>query len=749
MPLIGPILDDRTFEQLRDELVKRIPVYAPEWTDHNAGDPGIALLELFAHLGESLLFRFNQIPDTTKVAFLRLLGVRPRPALIARTLLVLDTERPAGVQVLRGTEARAGAVPFETDGEVVAWPLEVLAVGKTAAPAPSADDPARAATEKRRRQNAVEALPPAERDRACAGAPVSFYVTTAVPSDPLGGAVPPLDVSATLDQCLWIALLAKDSADPSALRGRSIFLGVLPDEELPRPYDLVPRTPGDPTRLRASDLLSAPPGFLWELWNGPAGPSAFTPLDVLADTTRGLTARGVVSLALPSAFPTHARGAVGSAGADSPPPLDDEKAAARVLGWLRVRRPAGENDAIHRIRWVGINAVGALQARTATPELLGTGTADAGQAFRLTQRPVVAGSVRLEVEEADGWLPWTEVESFATSGPLDRHYTLDAEAGVVRFGTRGRLPRIGERIRVLSYRYGGGSAGNVAAGAIGSFTGVAGAKVTNPLPATGGADPASLADALDALPAEVHRRDRAVTAEDFRALALEVPGIRRAEALPLLHPDMPTQPAAGVISVLVFPTEDLRDPGAPLPDLALLRQVAAYLDPRRLVTTELYVIPPTYVDIAVSVGIRTREGYQSDAVRRWVELILRQYLAPLPPYGPEGGGWPLGRAVRRAELEAVAVQVEGLAYIEDELLLARRATPSATTGAGTGTEPRAGAAGPVWTPMPLVPLRPWEVPRLSAITVVTGTPLPVGAGYGTPPPAPGDPVVVPLPPEVC
>ncbi|WP_330334061.1 putative baseplate assembly protein [Streptomyces sp. NBC_00536] len=739
MPLIGPILDDRTFEQLRDELVKRIPVYAPEWTDHNAGDPGIALLELFAHLGESVLFRFNQIPDATKVAFLRLLGVRPRPALSARTLLVLDTERPEGVQVLPGTEARAGAVPFETDGEVVAWPLEVLAVGKTRAPAPAADDPARAATEQRRRQDAVEGLAPAERDRARTGAPVSFYVTTAVPADPLGEGSVPLDVATTIDQCLWIALLAKDSADPRQLRGRSIFLGVLPDEELPRPYDLVPRTPGDPTRLRAADLLAAPPGFLWELWNGPSAPAAFTPLDVLADTTRGLSAGGVVSLALPAAFPTHARGAASTGGSNSPPPLDDEKAAARVLGWLRVRRPAGENDAIHRIRWVGINAVGAVQARTATPEHLGTGTADAGQAFRLTQRPVIAGSVRLEVEEADGWRPWTEAESFAATGPFDRHYTLDAEAGVVRFAERGRLPRIGERIRVLSYWYGGGSAGNVPAGAVGSFTAVAGVKVTNPLPATGGADPASLADALDALPAEVHRRDRAVTAEDFRALALEVPGVRRAEPLPLLHPDTPGQPAAGVISVLVFPAEDLRDPGAPLPDLALLRQVAAYLNPRRLVTTELYVIPPTYVDIAVSVGIRTREGYQSDAVRRWVELILRQYLAPLPPYGPEGAGWPLGRAVRRAELEAVAVQVEGLAYIEDELLLARRAPG---TGAGD-------TAGAVWTPAPLVALRPWEVPRLAGITVVTGSPLPVGAGYGTPPPPPGDPVVVPLPPEVC
>src|SRR5262245_27081775 len=106
MPLIGPVLDDRTYEQLKDELVKRIPVYAPEWTDHNESDPGIALLELFAYLGESLLFRFNQIPDATKIAYLRLLGLAPRSAQSARSLLALQTERPAGAQVLAGTEAR-------------------------------------------------------------------------------------------------------------------------------------------------------------------------------------------------------------------------------------------------------------------------------------------------------------------------------------------------------------------------------------------------------------------------------------------------------------------------------------------------------------------------------------------------------------------------------------------------------------------------------------------------------------------
>ena len=47
-------------------------------------------------------------------------------------------------------------------------------------------------------------------------------------------------------------------------------------------------------------------------------------------------------------------------------------------------------------------------------------------------------------------------------------------------------------------------------------------------------------------------------------------------------------------------------------------------------TTELYVIPPTYRAIAVAVGLAVRPGYQVDAVRRWVDQLLHQYLAPLP-----------------------------------------------------------------------------------------------------------------------
>ena len=92
MPIPNPILDDRSYQQLRDELVRRIPVYTPEWTDHNASDPGITLIELFAFLGENLLFRFNQIPETARLEFLRLLQIPMRPATpVSYTHLTLPT----------------------------------------------------------------------------------------------------------------------------------------------------------------------------------------------------------------------------------------------------------------------------------------------------------------------------------------------------------------------------------------------------------------------------------------------------------------------------------------------------------------------------------------------------------------------------------------------------------------------------------------------------------------------------------
>jgi predicted phage baseplate assembly protein len=376
----------------------------------------------------------------------------------------------------------------------------------------------------------------------------------------------------------------------------------------------------------------------------------------------------------------------------------------------------------------------------ASPEFLGTGTGDADQRVTLVNRPAIPGSLALEVEEPTGWTRWHEVPTFAASAEGDRHYLLDPEAGEVRFGdgVRGMAPQIGQRIRATGYRYGGGLEGNVPPKALQRIDApdLAGVKVSNPLPTRGGSETEPVAAALERVPGELRRHDRAVTASDFRELALATPGaaLGRAECLPRFHPRRPDEVAAGVVSVVVWPRTDPRHPSAPVPDRTTLAAVCRWLDARRLVTTELYAIPPTYHKVAVAVGIHTKPGFGVDATRRWVELVIRQYLAPLPPYGPSGEGWPLGRRVHGPELEAAALQVEGVEFLEG----------LEVAGSADG--------GQTWTKAGPIELRPYEVAELAEITVVEGAPLEPGATLAPPPDPttpPPVPIPVPVPREEC
>jgi hypothetical protein len=732
MPLPAPVLDDRSYQQLRDELLRRIPVYAPEWTDWNANDPGIALLELLAFLGENLLFRFNQIPEATKLEFLRLLDVPLRPAQPAQAIVALTTETLAGVPVDQASVARAGKLAFETTDEVHVWPVSALGVVRSRTEPPSGDEEIEFAA------RALEA-----RGGLAEGEEAVYYTNLLVPADPAAPGALPRDVGEAVDRMLWVAVLRDDGAGLAELveaarsgtgLGRHVpllNLGVVFDELVPTMAEVEP-CPGE-------GATSPTPPVVWQISTGRLdadGAPQYATLAVEGDFTRGLAQDGVLRLRLPRELDdmgvfTIDDPDLGGTG-DFPPELDDEELAARVLFWLRASRE--DASSIGRVLWVGANATRVQQARKASPELLGTGTGDAGQSYPLANRPVLEGTLVIEVEEVDAWRPWTAVDGFHASREDDRHFVCDLEAGVVRFGdgVRGRAPQIGERIRADEYRYGGGEAGNVAAAAISKLEGAAGVKIANPLRARGGADGESVAEALERVPAELRRRDRAVTSADFSELALATPGaaVGRAETLARFHPRRPGVEAAGVVTVVVWPREDAKRPNAPLPDRTTLRAVCGWLDGRRLVTTELYVEPPTYRRVAVAVGLRVKPGYGIEAVRRWVELVLRQYLAPLPPYGPDGRGWPLGRRVHGPELEAAALQVEGVEYLEG-LQVAEEAP-----------------GGGRWVPTDTVVLERWEVPELAEITAVEGPPLEPGVPL-SPPSTPDVPVPIPVPKETC
>jgi hypothetical protein len=736
VPLPTPILDDRSYQQLRDELIRRIPVYAPEWTDRNPSDPGITLIELFAFLGENLLFRFNQIPDATKLAFLRLLQIPLRPATSARAMLTLVNSDPTGASVLvpLGTEMRAGSVPFQSLTEVSAWPLEITAIGKIAAPPPDAPD------SQEFTQASIDA-----RGGIQSGEQAAYYVAQVVPADPAASdaapvdfsiATRPVDYQKSVDGAIWIAVRRTKTTDLTKLGGGLISIGFVPDPEVPSLEEIDP-CPGV--------IADAGDEMIWQASTGAldtAGLPTFATIKVEGDTTRGLVAQGCVQLRLPddiTSLGVFALDDLDRAGTDSfPPHIDDAEVAASVLFWIRaVRRDPAR--ALPKVLFIGINATEVAQMITAPAEFVGTGTANASQTFALVHRPVVDGTTRIQVEEVSGWTDWEAVSGFEASHEDSRHYVLDPEAGTIAFGNgvRGRAPQIGERIRALEYRYGGGAEGNVAAKAISKVVGVGSVTAANPLPATGGAPGESVAEGLERVPGEFRRHDRAVTSSDFQELALATPGaaVGRADCLPLFDPRTKIDNAAGVVTVVVWPREDAKHPNAPRPDRTLLSQVCRWLDARRLVTTELNVIPPTYRKIAVSVGLQAKPGYGIEAVRRWVELVIRQYLAPLPPYGPSGGGWPLGRAVYGPELEAAALQVDGVQFIECLRLAVWDEAGGTWKPAEVETSTTTGCP-----PRENVPLDGWEVPELEEITVVQGEALPPGQALG-----PVKPPLVPIP----
>lgn len=132
MPITLPNLDDRRFDDLVDEARALIPSFAPEWTDHNEADPGITLIELFAYLGELLMYRANRVTAADTRAFVRLLrgpDHQPDPR------LSLDDEVTRAVLELRRQER---AVTL-ADHERFALALAVaVAVGAAVGVAPQA-----------------------------------------------------------------------------------------------------------------------------------------------------------------------------------------------------------------------------------------------------------------------------------------------------------------------------------------------------------------------------------------------------------------------------------------------------------------------------------------------------------------------------------------------------------------------------------------------------------------------------------
>ena len=393
---------------------------------------------------------------------------------------------------------------------------------------------------------------------------------------------------------------------------------------------------------------------------------------------------------------------------DFPPSLEDAAVGDRLLTWLRIAGPPAVQA---RFLWVGANATFVTQRTRIANELLPVGSGEPDQVIVLSQPPVIPGSLQLTVTpQGDKPQTWEPIEDLWIAGPEipvrdprlppgalpppapSRVYTLDATSGTIRFGdgAHGSRPPF-RRGLARDLRPGNGRPGEPGQRRDQQRGRPArGAEGHQPGAHVGRRGGRNGAPGEKQITRYLQHRDRLVTAADFETIVYRTPGVEvgRVEVLPAYNPELGINApgdAPGAVTLLLVPGSDPAHPDAPEPDRLFLDAVCSYLNPRRLVTTEVFLRGPNYRLIWVSIGITVQAQVSLAAVTEAVKAAIVQFLSPLPAAGaskrpsastlflpastPDGAGWPLRKPVLKLELMAVANRVPGVLLVNGVSLL--------------------------------------------------------------------------------
>jgi predicted phage baseplate assembly protein len=596
----APTLAGADQAAIAGEVEQRIPSYTSDWTSRRPGDAGVALLGLFAVECEPVLRRVNRLPEKLLGELVGAAGVRPLPATAAETILAFTVNAAARRSVPVPEGAQATAAPASGTGDRVMF--ETVA--------------------------ALDAAPVEIAELRVDDAGINGELP--LPED--GRSILPFGRRARAGQAFWIGLDGDVAPGPSLSLG--MFVAGAGDAPPPAAAGGVVPLP-----------ITPPPLLRWEVLDGPR----FAPAEVEEDGTGSFLRSGVVRLRLPRTW------------APARPLLLGDGDARR---WLRVRIVFGEFETPPRLTGLVCNAVRAAAVRTIRGEVLeplGTPSAEGRRTFRLSQTPVLRGTVELDVDEGlqtagePGVHRWHEVDDLSEAGAEDRVFVLDPASGELTFGdgVRGaRVPQGFRNVVARAYRIGGGSAGAVDAGAVTTLvTSVPSLSgVTNPVRASGGIDAEPASALLARGPQEMRARGRAVTTADYEVLARRAPGadVARAHAVAGLHPAHPGRPVPGVVGVFVIPGR--RGDGPPLPDEGTLQATARFLSEEVAPAgVDVVVAAPTFHRVRVEAYVIADRAADPAALARRIAEALDAYLDPLR--GGDGGrGWPFGGPVRYTPL---------------------------------------------------------------------------------------------------
>lgn len=246
------------------------------------------------------------------------------------------------------------------------------------------------------------------------------------------------------------------------------------------------------------------------------------------------------------------------------------------------------------------------------------------QQIRLNNKAIANKTVEVWV----GGERWTEVESFIGSNWAATHFTVAPDPlGTVTItfgdGVRGLVPPSGESITV-QYLETLGPDGNVGPSRITDLVGdlyldsvQQPVQVRNVVAATGGAAAETIEHARQHAPAELRSLWKAVTKADYESLATGFPGIAKALV-------MDTNDCQNIryyqVNLVVAPN------GGGYCAPALKAELGAFLEARKVITTEVRLYDPVYRDVEIDADVWCYSTEDPALVQSRVEATLTSWL---------------------------------------------------------------------------------------------------------------------------
>jgi hypothetical protein len=255
---------------------------------------------------------------------------------------------------------------------------------------------------------------------------------------------------------------------------------------------------------------------------------------------------------------------------------------------------------------------------------------------------------------SDGTSTWTAVSNLLASGPEDKHFVVEVEYNgnaYLRFGdgANGMRP-VANTAFTASYRIGNGTAGNVGAESL-MFKSADPRIVgcTNPLPASGGIDPETMAQIRRRAPQAFLTQERAVTMTDYASVTERNPQVEDAYATLRWTGSWYT----------VFVTAEPFNGG--LLSKPLQRTLTQYVDRYRLAGQDLQLEGPDYVSLEIKLTVCVNPNYFQANVEKGLMQVLGSGTLPNgKPALFAPGSFKLGQTVYLSPIYAAARTVAGV-----------------------------------------------------------------------------------------